>query len=242
MHTTDLPFPDSLPNERWRPVPGFPAYAVSTTHRWRRRYTRRDGWTPPRTTESINLRRATRYSARRVSVLVALAFAEDCPRVEPAATEPPRIVGKLAPYLDQLGKVPDQSIADMAGVTRARVQQVRARLDIPAAPTETHICKLAAADRRADVAHARDRLGKAPDHVIAAELGMSRALVQTIRLEMGIAPYGHQDRPSRLAPFAHLLGTVPDSEVARLAGVSQVSVCRYRMRRGIAPCGRRRAA
>lgn len=239
---SDLTFPDSLPGERWRPVPGFPAYAVSTALRWRRRYTRRDGWTPPRTTESINLRRVAGYSARRVSVLVALAFAEDCPRIEPAATEPPRIVGKLAPYLDQLGKVPDQSIAEMAGVTRARVQQVRARLDIPAAPTETYICKLAAADRRADVLQVRDRLGKAPDHVIAAELGLSRPLVQMVRLEMGIAAYGHRDRKSRIADFANLLGTVPDTEVARMAGVSAVAVCRYRMRHGIAACLRRRAA
>lgn len=101
-------------------------------------------------------------------------------------------------------------------------------------------------------------LGKVPDHKIAEQAGVSRAIVIALRKRLGIPAYeGYKfgapgnpapQRPPRspegdprpfrgrrsaLDPFAHLLGTVPDQEIAKLAGVTPENVRTYRQRRGI---------
>lgn len=101
-------------------------------------------------------------------------------------------------------------------------------------------------------------LGKIPDHKIAQQAGVSRAIVIAFRKRLGIpaydgykfgspgnpaparpasAPNGEsrpfRGRRSALDPFAHLLGTVPDHEIARSAGVTPENVRTYRQRRGI---------
>lgn len=106
------------------------------------------------------------------------------------------------------------------------------------------------------------RLGKEPDHLIAAEAGVSRALIIAYRKRLGIPAYegykfGQSGNPvstrktpepeepkekpagtfrgrrSALDPYADLLGKVPDGEIARMAGVTPENVRTYRARRGI---------
>lgn len=106
-----------------------------------------------------------------------------------------------------------------------------------------------------------DRLGKEPDHIIAREAGVSRALIIGYRKRLGIpayegykfgqsgnpvstrkpaaAPSGEKrpssfrGRRSALDPYADLLGKVPDGEIARMAGVTPENVRTYRSRRNI---------
>lgn len=107
-----------------------------------------------------------------------------------------------------------------------------------------------------------NRLGKEPDHLIAAEAGVSRALIIAYRKRLGIPAYegykfgqagnpvttrkpveeapveekeskSFRGRRSLLDPYADMLGKVPDGEIARLAGVTAENVRTYRSRRGI---------
>ncbi len=102
-------------------------------------------------------------------------------------------------------------------------------------------------------------LGRIPDHKVAEQAGVSRAIVIAFRNRLGIPPYNgykfgspgnpaptrppappdgapraFRGRRSALDPYANLLGTVPDQEVASLAGVTPENVRTYRQRRGIA--------
>lgn len=88
-----------------------------------------------------------------------------------------------------------------------------------------------------------ERLGKAPDGVIATELGIARKTVVAYRKRKGIPPYrtpsahppapARMPRPSRLDAFRALVGQVSDREVAERAGVTPENVRMYRLRRGI---------
>ena len=101
-------------------------------------------------------------------------------------------------------------------------------------------------------------LGKVPDHKVAEQAGVSRAIVIAFRKRLGIpayngykfgapgnpapsrgpapedAPRAFRGRRSALDPYTHLLGAVPDQEIASLAGVTPENVRTYRHRRGIA--------
>lgn len=101
-------------------------------------------------------------------------------------------------------------------------------------------------------------LGKIPDHKVAEQAGVSRAIVIAFRKRLGIPAYDgykfgtpgnpapnrptpaapndprpFRGRRSALDPYTHLLGTVPDHEIAKLAGVTPENVRTYRQRRSI---------
>lgn len=147
----------------------------------------------------------------------------------------------LAPYEDQLGKVPDHQIAAQAGVSRAAVVNHRKRLGIPAyegykftpqgetAKPRRARAKAADAPRRkpgrpakAKPAAAAVAAPAAPDAPAAPASGTRDGRVRAFR-----------GRRSALDPYVHLLGTRPDREIAELAGVSAENVRAYRVRRGI---------
>ena len=91
-------------------------------------------------------------------------------------------------------------------------------------------------------------LGKVPDHKVAEQAGVSRAIVIAFRKRLGIpayngykfgapgnpapsrgpapedAPRAFRGRRSALDPYTHLLGAVPDQEIASLAGVTPENV------------------
>ena len=105
------------------------------------------------------------------------------------------------------------------------------------------------------------QLGHVPDHLIARQAGVSRALVISFRKRHNIAAYdgykfgktettpserpvreraaapstpaAFRGRRSSLDPFVEQLGRIPDNTIAHLAGVTAENVRTYRARRGI---------
>lgn len=128
------------------------------------------------------------------------------------------------------GRVPDQVLADRAGVSIATAVAARRRLKIaPYAP------------RRAPIEWTKDQialLGTASDRAVAAELELDHRSVYRKRTMLGIPPFG----PSKeveghrwsLAELA-LLGKRSDRHVARAVGVSHAAVAYKRDALGIAP-------
>lgn len=122
----------------------------------------------------------------------------------------------LKPYIQQLGKVPDQDIADKAGVSRAVTVSFRKKLGIPA--YNGHRSRHSIEDNAATVTVAP---------VIAAPpLSTTPAIAEN-------EARSFRGRHSVLDTHAHLVGTLPDAEVARIAGVTPENVRTYRSRRGI---------
>jgi hypothetical protein len=156
----------------------------------------------------------------------------------------------LAPYEDQLGKVPDHQIAAQAGVSRAAVVNHRKRLGIPAyegykftpqgegaaprrAPTKA-MAKTKAPDapRRKPGRPPKVKPVASTDGAPAAPaIGAPAKEKATGRVR------AFRGRRSALDPYAHLLGTLPDREIAEMAGVSAENVRAYRVRRGIRGAG-----
>lgn len=105
----------------------------------------------------------------------------------------------LKPYIQQLGKVPDQVIAEKAGVSRAVTVSFRQRLGIPAynghrkrSPTET-VAPVPAAPqdkpfrgRKSALDQYINLLGKLPDAEIARRAGVTSENVRTYRQRRNI--------------------------------------------------------
>jgi hypothetical protein len=135
-----------------------------------------------------------------------------------------------------LGKVPDDTVARLAGVTRDTVYYERHRRRIPA--TEIHV--------RCDwTPEAVALLGTASDATVAAALGTSGSSVQRQRRLLGIPSFAPPPYP-RLPQIQWgpeeiaLLGTMSDEKLARKLGVSRDTVCRQRHLRNIPPFRSRR--
>lgn len=120
----------------------------------------------------------------------------------------------LKPYIQQLGKIPDQDIADKAGVSRAVTVSFRKKLGIPA--YNGHRQRHSVEDNAATATVVP---------VIAPPLSTPEVSENEERSFKG--------RRSVLDVHAHLLGTLSDAEVARIAGVTPENVRTYRSRRGI---------
>jgi len=166
---------------------------------------------------------------------------------------------KLAPYIDQLGKVPDGEIAALAGVQRKTVINHRKRLGIPPYMGHRfqeghHPTARASSEELADQSRLLQPfvpdLGQIPDRVVAERVGLSVEAVRRFRLRNGISgrrgrppveapprspatPVKRKGRRSALTPFASEVGHVPDRELAERAGVTVENVRAYRRRRGI---------
>jgi hypothetical protein len=136
----------------------------------------------------------------------------------------------LEGFLADLGKLPDDVIADRAGLSRGVVGRYRRERGIEAY----------------DGYKFQD--GHAPLGAPAVKRGPGRPKGSRNKARPGRPPKVPGGVPARrgprgkLEPFADLIGTVPDAEVAALAGVSRPSVATWRHRRGIAPAARVGAA
>lgn len=117
----------------------------------------------------------------------------------------PRAKSRILPFVPRLGKVPDDTIAAEAGVSRTAVVNFRQQLGIAA--YEGHRTKQSAEGSFPPVVPRPP--GRAP----------------RVRAFAG--------RRSRLDPFLHLLGVATDATVAHLAGLTVENVRSYRVRRGI---------
>lgn len=134
----------------------------------------------------------------------------------------------LTPYAQQLGKVPDQDIADKAGVSRAVTVAYRKKLGIPAYDGHRHRGKEAAAPASAEEPKAAPKVerSKAPKAEPKTE--------PVVKVEeKPSTDSSFRGRKSALDKFLHMLGTRPDAEIAALANVTPENVRTYRTRRGI---------
>jgi hypothetical protein len=82
-------------------------------------------------------------------------------------------------------------------------------------------------------------LGTAPDHEIAARLGLSRLAVLKARLRNGVAPFIARSRKWSAAE-KRLLGTMPDGHLAKRLNCSRLHVYQTRMRLKIKAFGQER--
>lgn len=163
----------------------------------------------------------------------------------------------LEPFRNELGKVPDQQIADRAGVSRAAVVNVRKRLGIEA--YEGY--KFVSGGGRATAPEVPVKRGRGRPRKVIVEGSVpapkperrkpgrkSRAEKEAAAAALALVPAvdaiaaanvtasdaaGFRGRKSALDPYLHLLGKMSDKEIAALANVSAENVRAYRMRRSI---------
>lgn len=180
-----------------------------------------------------------------------------------ASTNPRSSDGRLEPLRSQMGRVPDEEIAQQAGVSRGVVGGFRRKYGIPA--YDGYLFEkgqkpgVAKARSAPPVARKRGRtsrleeflhlLGVETDAVVAAKAGVSRAAVSSWRRKRGIEasqPKGNtlpkaaipttkpaRAKGSRVEAYREQMGTMADKDLAALAGVTREVVGQYRREHGI---------
>ena len=140
-------------------------------------------------------------------------------------------------FMQLLGVVADQKIADMSGFPVKRVSEIRREKGIAIAYSSRHDSVHSTPPKGGAfkwTTDTRSLLGKYSDHAIGKLLGLSKTPVKQERERLGIKPYrqGAQVRwtKKRLA----LLGEFSDPEVARRLKISVSQVRRKRNSLGIA--------
>jgi len=126
-----------------------------------------------------------------------------------AAKRKPRR-GKLTPFLDKIGTVPDARIAEMAGTSHANVRAFRLRHDIPA--------------------RWRGEGAPLPTEPAAAP---QLTLVPTPAPVPAAAPRGRKPRRGKLTPFMEQIGILSDSVLGDKAETTAQNVRAFRIRHGI---------
>lgn len=150
-------------------------------------------------------------SPRRHSIHAPLSPGEEVPR-HPSAFPWPAHLARL------LGQVTDRELGKRAGLCIRAVSDERRRRRLP--PFQ---------QQRGDVRWTKRmlaRLGRAPDSVVAAKLGIGRSSVSYKRRVLGIAPFKPGTTPAFRWPSWALrkLGTVSDAALAKKLGVSATLV------------------
>lgn len=111
----------------------------------------------------------------------------------------------LTPFVPQLGRVPDQQIADLAGVSRALVVNFRKKLGIaaydgyrsaPAGVTADEGGEREFRGRRSALDPFAELLGKVTDGEIARRAGVTAENVRAYRHRRGIPALGEPPRPA----------------------------------------------
>ena len=146
----------------------------------------------------------------------------------------------LKPYLQLLGRVPDQKIADQAGVSRAVTVAYRNRLGIEAydghrkgrgksdeAEVAVPVVPPAAAPAKASKAPKAPKAAKAP------KASKATKAAPVVEAAPAADSRSFRGRRSALDAYVNMLGTVADAEIAKLADVTAENVRTYRQRRGI---------
>lgn len=101
--------------------------------------------------------------------------------------KPPGRASKIAPFRDQVGKVPDREIATLAGVTPEAVRMFRRRHDIALqveaspAPAAASAAPSKPRKRKSKLDPFQDLLGKVPDAEVAAMAGVTSENVRAYR-------------------------------------------------------------
>lgn len=165
-------------------------------------------------------------------------------------------------YVPQLGKVPDQDIADKAGVSRSVIVNYRKRLGIaaydghrgthaapaPPPPPAPAPVKRGPGRPRKDAVTPVAPVVEAPKldgRTRAARLAKADAPAPSAPKRPAPEPVVEstfRGRRSAIDPWQQYLGKLSDIEIANMAGVTPENVRTYRMRRGIAAPGKAEAA
>lgn len=141
-----------------------------------------------------------------------------------------KIVGLPRWYDCKLGRIKDQPLAKLVGISKNRIRARRLMLGIAAYTVDQAIEPF------------RNLLGVESDPVIAARCGVSVASVKTYRDSLGIAPMARPTpRKQRIPanhpvrPYKALLGLVSDLDIAKLSGVPVATVKALREAFGFGP-------
>lgn len=149
----------------------------------------------------------------------------------PSATPAPKEAAHaLAAWRHELGKLPDELVAEHAGSSRKTVGEYRRKLGIEAYAGHR------IAGRREPGTNALagfiDMLGTTSDEVIAGIAGVAPAVVAAERSRRGIAEFVEEVVPAGavnpLLRFRDRLGTVADAVIAAEAGVMRTTVGAFR--------------
>lgn len=147
-----------------------------------------------------------------------------------AAPEPKEAAHPLAAWKHELGKLPDEVVAEHAGSSRKTVGEYRRKLNIDAYAGHR------IAGRREPGTNALagfiDMLGTTSDDVIAGIAGVAPTVVAAERSRRGIAEFVEEVAPAGavnpLLRFRDRLGTVADAVIAAEAGVMRTTVGAFR--------------
>lgn len=134
-----------------------------------------------------------------------------------------------AEIVEQLGKVPDEKLARLAGCDMTTVFDYRKRLGIgPACPTPLRVNWLSDMDKL---------LGTSTDKQIGLILGLSAGAIGERRRKLGIAPYDKRKKSTIIwtKPMIAVLGKAPDKDVAKRFRISTTPVAAKRQALGIPP-------
>ncbi|UXL41043.1 hypothetical protein N7D90_24605 (plasmid) [Pseudomonas fragi] len=141
-----------------------------------------------------------------------------------------KIVGLPRWYDCKLGRIKDQTLARLVGISKNRIRARRLMLGIAAYTVDQAIEPF------------RDLLGVESDPVIAARCGVSVSSVTTYRESLGIAPLARPTpRKQRIPanhpvrPYKALLGLVSDQDIAKLSDVPVATVKSLREAFGFEP-------
>lgn len=141
-----------------------------------------------------------------------------------------KIVGLSRWYDCKLGRIKDQTLAKLVGISKNRIRARRLMLGIPAYTIDQTIEPF------------RDLLGVESDSAVAARCGASPASVKAYRDSLGIAPMWRPTPRKQRIPASHpvkpyktLLGLVCDQDIAKLSGVPVATVEALREAFGFEP-------
>lgn len=143
---------------------------------------------------------------------------------------------------NQLGQVPDTTLAKQYGVSPTTIGKRRGELGIGPAGVAARIRQPGSRSKRPTgewTAELLDLLGKVTDQEVARLSGYSRPTVTQKRVSLGIAPAGRAPGiPSEAIP---LLGLYADADLARRFGGSVYQYFYHRQKRGIPAARKSRA-
>lgn len=143
------------------------------------------------------------------------------PEQDPLEEYRARVDGRYPGMVAQMGVVRDADIARKYGITRARVGQIRERLNIEA---------VSPPDVPGDIIAL---LGVLPDKDIASRFGIAAKRIRGIREQMGIPVAAASPYEAAIDAVRHRVGVDSDHQIAKDLGIPSQRIFAYRHRHGI---------
>jgi hypothetical protein len=132
----------------------------------------------------------------------------------------------VRPYKTLLGLVPDQEVANLAGVPVATVKALRESFSLePATPLPESPKQIPIQDCAGPWIGYESLFGRMSSAKISRAVGVPFSVVEQRQAFLGVPAF---QRVSRLARYEYLLGLVSNGVLAKLAGVSPSRVALFR--------------